>query len=90
MTKTGDKCPGARLVATLWQLAWGDDRLFCTVYRHDDGLHLRVESYGAVILSEPFELRPRTVARTQALRVSLKRRGWQDSTPSTPPTHSHR
>ena len=79
MTSTGDDRRGARPVATLWQLAWNDNRLFCTVYRSDEGLQLRVESPTAVILSEPFELQPRTFARTQALRASLKRRGWQDT-----------
>lgn len=69
---------GARPVATLWQLAWNDDRIFCTVYRCNDGLQLRVESATTVIVSEPFELQPRTLARTQALRASLKRRGWQE------------
>jgi len=68
----------ARPVATLWQLVLNDDRVFCTVYRHGAGLQLRVESPTAVIVSEPFELRPRTFARTQALRDSLKRRGWKD------------
>ena len=68
----------ARPVATLWQLAWNDDRIFCTVYRSKDGLQLRVESATTVIVSEPFELQPRTFARTQALRASLKRRGWQE------------
>jgi hypothetical protein len=68
-----------RPVATLWQLTWNDDRLFCTIYRHDKGLQLRVESPTAVILSEPFDMQPRSFARTKALRTSLKRRGWQDS-----------
>jgi hypothetical protein len=67
-----------RPVATLWQLAWNDDRLFCTVYRDPRGLQLRVESASTVIVSERFELQPRMFARTQALRDSLKRRGWQD------------
>jgi hypothetical protein len=69
----------ARPVATLWQLAWNDDRLFCTIYRHENGFQLRVESSTAVILSEPCDLQPRTMARTQALRASLKRRGWKES-----------
>jgi len=73
---------GARPVATLWQLAWNDDRVFCTVYRCNDGLQLRVESATTVIVSEPFELQPRTLARTQALRASLKRRGWQELPPN--------
>jgi hypothetical protein len=68
----------ARPVATLWQLALKDDRLFCTVYRCGDALQLRVESATTVIVSEPFDLQPRAMARTQALRASLKRRGWQE------------
>jgi hypothetical protein len=69
----------ARPVATLWQLALNDDRLFCSIYRHDDGFQLRVESATTVILTEPFDLQPRMLARTQALRASLKRRGWKES-----------
>ena len=68
-----------RAVATLWQLAWDDDRLSCTVYCNTDGLQLRLESPTAIILSEPFELQPRGLARMQALRESLKCRGWRDS-----------
>ena len=68
-----------RPIATLWQLSLADDRLCCTVYRSDAGMQLRVESPTTVILSEPFEMQPRTFARTQALRASLKRRGWQES-----------
>jgi hypothetical protein len=71
---TGDTRP----VATLWQLALNDNRVFCTVYRSAAGLVLRVESPTTVIVSEPFELQPRSFARTQALRASLKRRGWQE------------
>ena len=67
-----------RPVATLWQLALAEDRLFCTVYRNDGGLQLRLESPTAVIMSEPFDLQPRMMARTQALRASLERRGWRD------------
>ncbi len=67
-----------RPVTTLWQLALAKDRLFCTIYRGDEGLQLRVETTTAVILTEPFDMQPRTVARTQALRASLKRRGWQE------------
>jgi hypothetical protein len=69
----------ARPIATLWQLAFNDDRLFCTIYRHDQGFQLRLESATRVILTEAFDLQPRSFARTQALRASLKRRGWQDS-----------
>lgn len=75
---------GSRPVATLWQLAWKGDRLFCTVYRHGEGFELRVESPSAIILTEPFELQPRMLARTEALRASLKRRGWRDH-----PAESH-
>ena len=67
-----------RPVATLWQLALAKDRLFCTVYRNEEGLQLRLESATAVIMSEPFDLQPRMMARTQALRDSLKRRGWRE------------
>lgn len=72
----------SRQVATLWQLAWNDDRIFCTVHKNTDGLQLRLESSNSVILSEPFELQPRMLARMQALRASLKRRGWQEHTES--------
>ena len=68
-----------KAVATLWQLAWDDDRLSCNVYRNKEGLQLRLESPTAIILSEPFELQPRVLARMQALRESLKRRGWRES-----------
>ncbi len=67
-----------RPVATLWQLALAKDRLFCTVYRNEEGLQLQLESPTAVIMSEPFDLEPRMMARTQALRESLKRRGWRE------------
>jgi hypothetical protein len=70
---------GERRIATLWQLAWNDERLFCTIYRHKDGFQLRVESATSVIISEPIEIQPRALARTEALRASLKRRGWRDS-----------
>lgn len=65
-------------VATLWRLAWNDDRLSCAVYRRRDKLEMRLETGGRTILTEPFEIRPRMLARMQALRRSLKRRGWQD------------
>ena len=66
-------------VATLWRLAWNDDRLSCAVYRAGGGLEMRLETGTHTILTEPFELRPRVLARMQALRRSLKRRGWEDS-----------
>lgn len=71
-----------RPVATLWQLTWNEDRLYCTVYQDQEGLLLRVESPTTVILTEPFEVQPRLLARTQALRRSLKRRGWRDAPPA--------
>jgi hypothetical protein len=75
VSKPGD----ARLVATLWQLSWRDDRLVCVVYREADGLQLSVESPTAVIVTERFELQPRALARAHALCASLKRRGWRDT-----------
>ena len=70
---------GERLLATLWELAWNDERISCTIYRRDDGFQLRLESTTTVLLTEAVELQPRTFARTQALRASLKRRGWRES-----------
>lgn len=70
----------SRPVARLWDLAWNGDRLSCTVYRAGEGkgLEMRLESDNGMILAEPFELRPRVLARMEALKRSLKRRGWQD------------
>jgi uncharacterized protein involved in copper resistance len=71
---------GSELVATLWNLAWKDDRLTCVVYRSGDGrMQLRVESDDAVVIDERFELQPRMLARAQALRAALKRRGWEEA-----------
>ena len=70
--------PAASPLATLWRMAWNDDRLSCVVYRRDDGLQLQLESPSATILTEPFALQPRMLARSKALRRSLQRRGWQD------------
>jgi len=66
-------------VALLWQLAWNDDRLWCSVYRDQGQLHLSVESKTAVIVEERFDLEPRALARAQALRTALKRRGWKEA-----------
>ena len=73
----------------LWELEWNENRLVCTVYRRANGLQLRVESAKAVIVSEPFVIEPRALARAQALRDDLKRRGWTESTHtgSAAPTH---
>jgi hypothetical protein len=65
----------------LWQLTWNDERLCCAVYRAGKGLELRLESATRVLLAEPFELRPRMVLRTEALKRSLKRRGWREERP---------
>lgn len=70
---------GAQRVATLWQLAWNNAALTCSVYRDTEGLELRVESDAAVIVRERFDLQPRVLARAHSLRESLKRRGWQES-----------
>jgi hypothetical protein len=66
-------------IATLWQLTWNDDRVKCVVYQSAEGMQLRLESATGVIMSEPFEMQPRSFARTRALRESLKRRGWREA-----------
>ena len=68
---------------------WDDAVLACSVYRDAAGFEMRVESNGAVVSSERCELRPRAIARAQALRVALVRRGWREpsQSPNTaPPT----
>ncbi|HEU5259006.1 MAG TPA: hypothetical protein VFU28_23630 [Vicinamibacterales bacterium] len=65
-------------ISTLWNLTFNNQHLRCVVYRDVDGLELRLESPAGVILSEPFEMEPRALARTRALRESLKRRGWAE------------
>ena len=69
---------GARRIATLWTLACKDDQLSCIVYRTPRGMQLTLQSDQRPILSEPFDLEPRTLARAAALRDSLKRRGWTE------------
>jgi hypothetical protein len=70
--------PTGRLVSTLWTLGWNGDSLSCVVYRGTAGqLEMRLESESKIILSEPFEMRPRALARVRALRRSLERRGWR-------------
>ena len=74
-------------VATLWNLMFKGNRVSCFVYQGTHGMELRVESPAGIILSEPFDMQPRALARTRALRESLKRRGWSEATPnSQPPT----
>ena len=65
-------------IATLWHLTWNDDRLSCAVYQSADGMELCLESPTGIIISEPFDMQPRALARSRALRDSLKRRGWKD------------
>ena len=65
-------------ITTLWNLTFNNQHLRCVVYCDVDGLELRLESPAGVILSEPFEMEPRALARTRALRESLKRRGWAE------------
>ena len=65
-------------ISTLWNLTFNNQHLRCVVYRDVNGLELRLESSAGVILSEPFEMEPRALARTRALRESLKRRGWEE------------
>lgn len=73
-----------RRVATLWNLVLGGETLSCVVYRIGRGgaLEMRLQSGAVTILSEPFELGPRALARIRALERSLKRRGWRDSRPA--------
>ncbi len=68
----------ATQVATLWQLAFDDDRLSCTVYRAGSGLEMRLETRRGTVMTQPFELGPRMLARMQALRRSLERHGWHN------------
>ena len=65
-------------ISTLWNLVFDTQRVRCVVYRGVNGMELRLESPTAVILREPFEMEPRALARTKALKESLKRRGWRD------------
>jgi hypothetical protein len=66
-------------------MALHENQISCAVYRLDDRFQLRVESPTATIISEPFDLQPRAMARAQALHESLKRRGWMDTAGATPP-----
>jgi len=66
-------------VSTLWNLTFNEQQLRCVIYRSANGMELRLESPAGVILAEPFDMEPRTLARTRALRESLKRRGWEEN-----------
>jgi len=70
-------------VSTLWNLTFNEQRVRCVVYRGADGMELRLEAPTGVILKEPFEMSPRALARTKALREALKRRGWREEDPET-------
>jgi len=73
-----------RPIVTLWSLTWKNDSVRCVIYQRENGMQLRLESPTAVILSEPFDMQPRSLARTKALRDSLKRRGWKDAEEQPP------
>lgn len=66
-------------VAVLWEVEWNGTSLRCAVFRHAKGLEMRVESAAAIVVSEPFGLQPRAVARATALHRELTRRGWRDT-----------
>jgi hypothetical protein len=68
-------------IATLWHLTWDDNLVSCVVYQSAEGMQMRLESGAGVLMTEPFDMQPRTFARTRALRESLKRRGWRESAP---------
>jgi hypothetical protein len=65
-------------------MALNENQISCAVYRQDRRFQLRVESPTATIISEPFDLQPRAMARAHALRESLKRRGWVDAGATAP------
>lgn len=65
-------------IATLWHLTWNNDCVRCAVYQGANGMQLRLESEIGTIISEPFDMQPRSFARTRALRDSLKRKGWKE------------
>lgn len=71
-------------LATLWNMSWSAPGALtpavvsCVVYQGANGMELRLESESGTILSEPFDMQPRSLSRTRALRESLKRRGWKE------------
>jgi hypothetical protein len=67
------------LIATLWRLTGDNATIACLVYRMSDGFELAVESPAATIVRERFMLEPRALSRAEALRQSLRRRGWRDA-----------
>jgi hypothetical protein len=66
-------------IAVLWEVEWNEHRLSCAVYRHGAGLQLRIESPTSIVTAEPFEMRPRALARAELLHRNLTRRGWRDA-----------
>jgi hypothetical protein len=70
-------------IATLWRLTGDGATIACLVYRMSDGFELSVESAAATIVREPFMLEPRALSRAEALRQSLRRRGWQEAPASS-------
>ena len=68
----------SRLVTVLWKLSWEQQTLSCVVYRTKIGLELRLESGTGVVLTEPYDIRPRLTARFNRLKATLKRHGWRD------------
>jgi len=79
----GDNSPAMTIprdgrTSTLWNLILNDNRVSCVVYHGPNGMELRIESAKGTILTEPFDMQPRSMARTRALRKSLKRRGWKE------------
>jgi hypothetical protein len=68
---------GSQPIAMLWDLAWNGDRVSCAVYKARRGLEMRLESGSKTIFIEPFQIQPRSLARAQALKRSLERRGWR-------------
>jgi len=69
---------GTGRLATLWTLAFEENRLTCAIYRTETGLRLAIEAGEAEVLSEGFDFQPRVLSRAQALREALTRRGWHD------------
>jgi hypothetical protein len=84
MPFAGDNSPAVTLardrhISTLWNLTFNEHRVRCAIYHAANGMELRLESATGVILTEPFDMEPRSLARTRALRESLKRRGWKEN-----------
>ena len=70
-------------ISTLWNLIFNGNRVSCVVYHGPQGMELRLESAKGTILTEPFDMQPRSLSRTKALRDSLKRRGWKEIKPKS-------